>query len=137
MYISQFEDLIDDNIWGNRDSASNCQCGTDVATHLPSCYYVVLRDTLAETKKAALMAIAGGLCTFRAATFLKSWCHVELHHPESVKSAQVFLNTNGACWKCGGTLVPIGNARNNGALHDDWNTRHLHKKCWKELVDDV
>lgn len=37
------------------------------------------------------------------------------------------------CWNCGGQLVPVGHSRMNGASHDDWEGRHLHKKCWREL----
>lgn len=37
------------------------------------------------------------------------------------------------CKLCEGRLVPIGNARINGADHYDWNTRLYHKKCWLEI----
>lgn len=37
------------------------------------------------------------------------------------------------CWSCGGKLIPVGSSRFNGAAHDDWDGRYLHKKCWKEL----
>jgi hypothetical protein len=37
------------------------------------------------------------------------------------------------CWHCGGKLVPVGSSRANGASHDDWDGRYLHKKCWLEL----
>ena len=37
----------------------------------------------------------------------------------------------GKCWKCGGKLIPIGTSRRNGACHDDWEERILHKQCWK------
>ena len=39
------------------------------------------------------------------------------------------------CWHCGHLLVPFGNARSNGAAHDDWDGRILHKACWKDLKD--
>ena len=38
----------------------------------------------------------------------------------------------GHCEWCGGVLVAVGNARENGADHDDWVSRKLHKKCYKE-----
>jgi hypothetical protein len=40
---------------------------------------------------------------------------------------------HGKCWKCGGKLVPVGASRQNGADHDDWEQRILHKQCWKLL----
>ncbi len=38
----------------------------------------------------------------------------------------------GYCTWCGGVLVAVGSARANGADHDDWSTRKLHKRCYKE-----
>jgi hypothetical protein len=38
------------------------------------------------------------------------------------------------CLYCGKTIVPIGNSRENGALHNDWENRKYHKKCYKEVV---
>jgi hypothetical protein len=37
------------------------------------------------------------------------------------------------CWRCQGKLVPVGQSRCRGADHDDWDTRYLHKKCWRLL----
>jgi hypothetical protein len=38
------------------------------------------------------------------------------------------------CEHCGRPLVAIGRARVGGkATHDDWDTRTLHKKCWREI----
>lgn len=37
------------------------------------------------------------------------------------------------CYHCGKPLTPIGNARTNGADHEDWDTRQFHKKCWRQL----
>jgi hypothetical protein len=42
----------------------------------------------------------------------------------------------GKCWHCGSKLVPIGSSRMNGAGHDDWEGRYLHKTCWKELKSE-
>lgn len=37
------------------------------------------------------------------------------------------------CQYCDKPLVSIGTARENGKrTHSDWDTRKLHKKCWKE-----
>ena len=46
-------------------------------------------------------------------------------------SAEAYLNNR--CWHCGTKLVPIGTTRSNGASHEDWDTRFLHKSCWKLL----
>ena len=40
------------------------------------------------------------------------------------------------CKHCGRPLVPIGDRRWNGKAHKDWDSRVLHKKCYKELVGD-
>jgi hypothetical protein len=42
----------------------------------------------------------------------------------------------GKCYHCGEKLVPIGNGRANGAAHEDWDGRYLHKKCWVELKSE-
>ena len=37
------------------------------------------------------------------------------------------------CEYCGKPLKAIGTARKNGKkTHNDWDTRKLHKSCWKE-----
>ncbi len=59
---------------------------------------------------------------------------VERHRPLLRTHAVEFLHNK--CWSCGGMLQPIGNARMNGRCHDDWDGRVLHKKCWKEIMDE-
>jgi hypothetical protein len=39
------------------------------------------------------------------------------------------------CWYCDKQIQSIGTSRLNGACHDDWKLRTLHKKCFKELVN--
>ena len=39
------------------------------------------------------------------------------------------------CEHCDKPLTPIGTSRKNGKNHNDWYSRTLHKKCWKELED--
>ena len=41
------------------------------------------------------------------------------------------------CKHCGRPLVAIGDERTNGKAHKDWNTRVLHKKCYREIVGDT
>ena len=40
------------------------------------------------------------------------------------------------CVKCGNPLVAIGSSRANGANHKDWQSRRLHKKCFKEFESE-
>ena len=47
-----------------------------------------------------------------------------------VKAARAELKRRSLCHCCGGKLVPIGDARANGACHRDWPSRRYHKKCW-------
>jgi hypothetical protein len=42
----------------------------------------------------------------------------------------------GSCARCGHTLRVIGTARKGGKKHQDWATRTLHKKCWKEEKEE-
>lgn len=44
---------------------------------------------------------------------------------------------NGFCWHCCTRLAPIGSARLNGADHEDWQGRLLHKKCFRELGHEM
>ena len=37
------------------------------------------------------------------------------------------------CWHCQGKLVPVGSSRFRGAGHKDWDSRYLHKRCWRLL----
>lgn len=55
---------------------------------------------------------------------------------DCIQKIKMYCNTKKLCYKCKRKLVPIGDARENGAGHKDWNTRHLHKKCWREMNDD-
>ena len=56
---------------------------------------------------------------------------IQEHKQEVHEFAKSYL-TN-LCWHCGGKLKPIGTSRKNGAAHDDWDDRYLHKRCWIEL----
>ena len=40
------------------------------------------------------------------------------------------------CIECGKTLKPIGDQRENGALHlTDWADRKYHKSCFKKMCE--
>ena len=41
------------------------------------------------------------------------------------------------CMHCHKALVSIGHERKNGKAHNDWNSRTLHKKCWKEKQTEM
>jgi hypothetical protein len=63
---------------------------------------------------------------------------VKKNYPEVVKEAIRIMwdrRKNGykECQYCGGTLVPVGHSRANGADHPDWKQRKYHKKCYAEL----
>ncbi len=61
-----------------------------------------------------------------------SW--VQKNKASTCEFAQSYLRDK--CYHCGKKIVPIGNSRANGATHDDWNGRYLHKKCWVELKSE-
>lgn len=46
------------------------------------------------------------------------------------ESGRKNIKNGNACEYCFGRLVPIGSSRQNGASHDDWDGRKMHKKCW-------
>lgn len=54
--------------------------------------------------------------------------------PEAISAARQYVRQARLCHRCFQKLVPIGNHRNNGAWHEDWEGRYLHKICWKEIV---
>lgn len=60
----------------------------------------------------------------------ESW--VFKNAPRFVLIARKELVLRHRCWECGRALVPIGEARSNGACHPDWDSRILHKKCYKD-----
>jgi hypothetical protein len=59
---------------------------------------------------------------------------VKDNRPQVRRFAAEYLKNK--CWYCKGKLVPVGSSRSYDADHDDWSTRHLHKKCWKLLKND-
>ncbi len=69
--------------------------------------------------------------TRRDVSTLKASQWVNEFRPEIRQLAIDYLN--GRCWHCNSKLVPIGHQRVNGTAHEDWSSRILHKKCWKEL----
>lgn len=70
-------------------------------------------------------------CTQRTPTDLSAHDWIRTNRPHLVELANAHLKTR--CWHCEGALVPLGSARSNGADHDDWPDRFLHKSCWKTL----
>ena len=61
---------------------------------------------------------------------------VQRIHPDVVTAARRRVCDERRCRQCGGSLVPVGSARSNGAGHNDWSTRTLHKKCWRALIQE-
>lgn len=59
--------------------------------------------------------------------------YVQTKQSQIVLESKKYLQNR--CFHCGGKLVPIGNARENGADHEDWDQRILHKKCFKEILN--
>ena len=59
---------------------------------------------------------------------------VQEHKPRIHDYACQYLE--GRCLSCGGKIVPIGSSRRNGAGHNDWDGRHLHKRCWRQIMMD-
>ena len=71
--------------------------------------------------------------TERVPTDLPGYHWVKTNRSAVCASAEAYLQNR--CWHCGAKLVPIGSMRSNGAGHDDWDSRYLHKACWKLLRD--
>ncbi len=72
--------------------------------------------------------------TLRHESDLQASKWVSTHKSDVANFAKAYLKDK--CWHCGSKLVPVGSSRTNGAGHDDWDGRYLHKKCWKELKDE-
>ena len=62
---------------------------------------------------------------------LPAYDWVKSNKREFCEFAAAYLNNK--CWHCEGNLVAVGNSRCNGANHEDWEGRYLHKTCWREL----
>jgi uncharacterized protein (DUF3820 family) len=69
----------------------------------------------------------------RVSDFIASRLFVRTDKSDYMDAARAILMHRRLCMECGGPLVAIGSARENGAPHDDWEGRVLHKKCWISL----
>lgn len=57
--------------------------------------------------------------------------------PDTVKAARAYVDDKRLCRLCFRYMPPIGTARQNGSQHHaDWSRRHLHKKCFRDLVNN-
>ena len=56
--------------------------------------------------------------------------------PDIVEAAREEAMKRRLCCSCWKVMPSIGYSRSNGKAHDDWDTRFLHKKCWRELMED-
>ena len=72
--------------------------------------------------------------TRRIHSDLKGCIWVKQHKTDINESANAYLSDK--CWHCGNKIMPIGSSRSNGAAHNDWDGRYLHKKCWRELKEE-
>ncbi len=71
------------------------------------------------------------LSCFKAGRFsIHLWADHSTENKARVKAARAELKRRSLCHCCGGKLVPIGDARANGACHRDWPSRRYHKKSW-------
>ena len=52
--------------------------------------------------------------------------------PDVIEAARKLASQRRLCCHCWKFMPPVGNSRRNGKLHDDWDSRFLHKKCWSE-----
>lgn len=55
---------------------------------------------------------------------------------DAVAAARAYVRERRLCFKCFTYMPPIGNMRVNGAPHDDWTQRSLHKTCYRKLVKE-
>jgi hypothetical protein len=88
----------------------------------PSCLELIPHEVLCAHRGVCMN------CAVRIYSVVQGpdWKTKFYQHVEKIKQG-------GYCQWCCRKLVPIGNARENGRPHDDWNTRRLHKKCWIEM----
>ena len=63
----------------------------------------------------------------------KRWLYK--NHLATVNAARRYVIKNDLCRECFRKLVPVGDARCNGASHADWASRKYHKRCWRHLAD--
>ena len=53
---------------------------------------------------------------------------------KDVVAVREHVKAHKLCYLCCRRLQAIGKARQNGANHRDWLSRHYHKACWKEIM---
>jgi hypothetical protein len=113
---------------GTASRYKNCDC-PEKPEHLVDCLGHYAGETVEDT--ARLINERLDVFDFPKFGYAKAWMVVNRNHPEATRAAADLIDTKRLCWACGKKLQAIGNARKNGAHHDDWNTRALHKKCLK------
>jgi len=131
-----FEHRFNDFVLSTWEQRDTCGCdGYGVwRKHGPHCYMYGLAATLEASYERMARVILDDAVTFKEARYQKPWLAFRRDHPAFVAAATEALTTGQRCWWCGGRLVAIGSARKNGAWHDDWDARRLHKRCFTELV---
>lgn len=133
------EDLLVDEanlFWTNRNYYEKFLCCPNKdKIHDQDCPGLCLADTEAKTIDLLTEKILSEEFIGEQSHRLKPWLWVKKYHNQWIQKARTFIDVNKLCLFCGKKLVPIGNARQNGKFHNDWDSRKLHKKCWKELRD--
>jgi hypothetical protein len=56
---------------------------------------------------------------------------------DTIVAARRYMTETRICFQCGRKMPPIGNSRSNGASHDDWSTRKLHKQCFRDILKEL
>lgn len=60
-----------------------------------------------------------------------------LYQSDTIQEVRKYLTDKRICLHCGKIMPAIGSHRTNGADHDDWETRMLHKACFKLLLSHI
>ena len=124
-------------IYKNRHRAQACHCGGAIGPHDVVCEFAPLRMTTSETEDALLELVMGPDCPnsfYRGRSKLGGYWG---RYPDEIKILKQYLKHDcNRCWDCDWPLQVIGHSRANGANHEDWEGRRLHKTtCWKARVE--
>lgn len=115
-----------------------------------SSYYSTVHKMLHEKGPNPSEEVLQGVCRFMRSS--GEWHHFETVygqryglgalvyvwavHFDAVTAARKYVKERRLCLKCFKVMPPIGNMRANGAPHDDWTQRSLHKACFYKLVNE-
>ncbi len=126
------------SIFDAAEAGMGCGCREAPQKHHKLCERTVCGGSYTHTKQRLLERLAERNVEFVIdLRGLKAWYWAYLNHRDVVEAARAWISQQKLCLHCGKRMPSVGSARRNGAGHDDWEDRKLHKSCWRNLLQDA